>query len=132
MKGQTKMKLVIPFHSFVDFITNSSTEVFVEATDKTVQAVHAVVNELLKSHTDDKSEDIFDVQLGMLYQKWDEVKKKDVETFVLKGSDDYDQAEEYQAAEISIKVKKHHAKYKAAATALEKLTKTMVSSEKMC
>ena len=43
------MKLTIPIHSFVDLITNSSTEIYVEATESTVSAIKELVNSLLKA-----------------------------------------------------------------------------------
>ncbi|MFA6089869.1 MAG: hypothetical protein WC755_08480 [Candidatus Woesearchaeota archaeon] len=40
-----KQILIIPTHSFVDVITNSSTELFVTSTDKTVEAVKEILKE---------------------------------------------------------------------------------------
>ena len=34
-------------HSFVDLITNSSTEIYIEASEKTVESVKALVNNIL-------------------------------------------------------------------------------------
>ena len=42
--------LVISPHSFVDLITNSSSEVFVYSGDKSVKAVEEVIKELIKQH----------------------------------------------------------------------------------
>ena len=39
--------LRIPLHSFVDLITNSSSEIFVSATDSTVTAIKKLVDSLL-------------------------------------------------------------------------------------
>lgn len=44
------MKLVIPVHSFVDLITNSSSELFVCNTDKSVEAVKETLIELIKAY----------------------------------------------------------------------------------
>lgn len=41
------MKQIIPVHSFVDLITNSSSEIFVSADQDTVNAVKKLVNTLL-------------------------------------------------------------------------------------
>lgn len=41
------MKLIIPIHSFVDLITNSSTETYIQSTDKTVEMVKNLVNAIL-------------------------------------------------------------------------------------
>ena len=59
-----KSLLIISPHSFVDVITNSSTELFVCDTTKTLEAVKEVLAKLLKLHdelTDDESvfEDVF-------------------------------------------------------------------------
>lgn len=61
MKNKT---YIITFHSFVDLITNSSTVIFTQATDKTVESFHELVNtyfELTNQPT--KSKDIFKVRL---------------------------------------------------------------------
>lgn len=44
------MKLVIPVHSFVDLITNSSSELFVCNTDKSVEMVKEMLVELAKAY----------------------------------------------------------------------------------
>lgn len=42
------MNYIIPIHSFVDFITNSSTEIYVTASKKTASAVKDLIDEILK------------------------------------------------------------------------------------
>lgn len=39
--------IFIKIHSFVDLITNSSTEIYIQADEKTVEAVRGLVNSLL-------------------------------------------------------------------------------------
>lgn len=41
------IKFVIPVHSFVDLITNSSSEIFVSAGDSTVASAKEIVNKIL-------------------------------------------------------------------------------------
>ena len=41
------MQLIIPVHSFVDTITNSSTEIYVSATEKTIETLKKIVNDTL-------------------------------------------------------------------------------------
>ena len=54
----------IPVHSFVDLITNSSSEIYVTATDATVKAVKDVINSILKSQGIDKTAaQLFNVKL---------------------------------------------------------------------
>jgi len=48
--------LVISTHSFVDLITNSSTELFVCDTDKTLSAIKELLATLLKNHNDIEGE----------------------------------------------------------------------------
>lgn len=61
MKNKT---YIFTFHSFVDLITNSSTVIFTQATDKTIKSFHELVNEYLKLANSTKtSEDIFRVRL---------------------------------------------------------------------
>jgi len=58
--------LRIPLHSFVDLITNSSSEIFVQAHDKTIVAVKEVINNLLKGVGSDKTaDDLFTIELGI-------------------------------------------------------------------
>lgn len=40
-------KYTFPVHSFVDLITNSSTELYIEATEKTVESIKELVNKIL-------------------------------------------------------------------------------------
>ena len=56
--------IYIPIHSFVDLITNSSSEVFVSDTESTVNALKEAVNAMLKLTKSDKTcDDLFDVKL---------------------------------------------------------------------
>jgi hypothetical protein len=49
--------LYLPIHSFVNLITNSSSEIFVCADESTVEAVKAVIDNLLKGAGSDKTAD---------------------------------------------------------------------------
>jgi hypothetical protein len=59
-----KREYVLTVHSFVDLITNSSTEIYVEATEKTIESVKDIINNLLgfasSNHTAD---DLFEFTL---------------------------------------------------------------------
>ncbi len=58
--------LLIPVHSFVDVITNSSSEVFVSADEKTVEAVKDLIDNLLIGVGSDKRcDDLFDVVVSI-------------------------------------------------------------------
>lgn len=59
-----KEKYSFPVHSFVDLITNSSTEIYIEATEKTVKAVKDLINKLLLSAGSAvKCDDLFTVEI---------------------------------------------------------------------
>lgn len=51
------MKFAISVHSFVDLITNSSSEVFISVTDNTLKSVRAIVEKLLKMNNIDANVD---------------------------------------------------------------------------
>ena len=52
--------ILIPIHSFVDLITNSSSETFIAATNKTVDTVKEIVNSLLALSKDTRNfDDLF-------------------------------------------------------------------------
>lgn len=56
--------IIIPVHSVVDLITNSSSELFIFATDKTVDTATQLINELLKlSGSTKKAKDLFKIEL---------------------------------------------------------------------
>lgn len=56
--------LTIPIHSFVDLITNSSTEVYVNADNGTIQAVKELINNILQgSGSTYNCDDLFDITL---------------------------------------------------------------------
>ena len=55
----------IPIHSFVDLITNSSSEIFVSADANTVKAVKKLIDNILKASGSDKTaDDLFEIGLG--------------------------------------------------------------------
>ena len=57
-------KYTIKIHSFIDLITNSSTEIYIEASDKTVQTVKDIVNNILKlGNSDITCDDLFEITL---------------------------------------------------------------------
>lgn len=59
-----KEKYTFPIHSFVDLITNSSTEIYIEATGKTVEAIRKLIDKLLLSAGSAvKCDDLFTVEI---------------------------------------------------------------------
>ena len=59
------MKLIIPVHSVIDVITNSSTEIFTDFSNS-VEPCKELINEMLKTFgvEDLTSDDIFDITVG--------------------------------------------------------------------
>lgn len=70
-------KITVIIHSFVDLITNSSSEIFISATDKTLKAVKDIINNL----TDGKCDELFDVAL--VYDKGQSVYTEDDEEITI-------------------------------------------------
>ena len=59
------MILTIPLHSFVDLITNSSSEIFVQADENTIKSVKKLIDNLIKASGSDKTaDDLFEIDLG--------------------------------------------------------------------
>ena len=59
-----KTQIIIPIHSFIDVITNSSSEVFVTSDRNTVLAVKAAIDGLLElGGTTARCDDLFEVFL---------------------------------------------------------------------
>ena len=57
-------KLVIPIHSFVDLITNSSSETFISYDESSINAIKELVNSLLKTAGSAlTSDDLFDITI---------------------------------------------------------------------
>ncbi len=58
------MQLIIPVHSFIDVITNSSSEVFVTSDRSTVAAMKDAINALLSvAGSKERCDDLFEVVL---------------------------------------------------------------------
>ena len=67
MNTTLKPEYTIPVHSFVDLITNSSTEIYIQAKQKTVDTVKEIINHLLKIGNEGKpaysADDLFEISL---------------------------------------------------------------------
>ena len=48
MNHTTNMNITLRIHSFIDIITNSSTEIFVQANDETIKNIKLLVDNILK------------------------------------------------------------------------------------
>lgn len=67
------------FHSFVDLITNSSTEIYIKATDHTIASVKSMIDHLCKMVGSDKrADDLFEFSLEEQEGEDDYYKKVDM------------------------------------------------------
>jgi hypothetical protein len=58
------MEIRIKYHSFINLITNSSSETFINATDSTVDTAKAIIDNILKAGGSSKTADeLFSVRL---------------------------------------------------------------------
>lgn len=56
--------IIINYHSFVDLITNSSTEIYISCHTKSVEYLKELIDSLLKaSGSDKKAEELFDFKI---------------------------------------------------------------------
>ena len=124
--------IILPLHSFVDLITNSSSEVFVEPTEKTKDVIHEIVDVILKKDGFDlKSKDIIDVQFFVLRDVYDKQLDKYVEKKVYKGSKDYSE-DTCQSVQIEVTVKPEYQNIKEITDLLIKLINTIEGVSKYC
>ena len=57
-------KITLKIHSFIDIITNSSTEIFIQATDQTVKNIKTLIDSILAiGGSTLKCNDVFDLKL---------------------------------------------------------------------
>lgn len=64
--------IVIPVHSMVDLITNSSSEIFVTANEKTVKTIQEIIDQLLAlSGSTLKAKNLFKIELASMYDTED-------------------------------------------------------------
>jgi hypothetical protein len=77
-----KSYLVIPVHSFVDLITNSSSEVYVMASKGTIQSIKDIVNHLLAAgHSTLNADDLFEFDLCTRVSTFDSTPPKGYEGY---------------------------------------------------
>ena len=82
------MQIIIPFHSFIDVITNSSTEIFVNTHSKTIEYAKNLVNSLLEAAKSDKTaDDLFEfkTQKKLFWSSENEDEPDDDEKWIDEG-----------------------------------------------
>jgi len=74
--------LLIPLHSAISLITNSSSEVFISSDSRTVKSIHELVDNLFSiAGSTLKSKDIFQIDITKRVEYLDTVKDKYVEEY---------------------------------------------------
>lgn len=122
----------LPIHSFVDLITNSSSETYCCATRQTITIAKKLVNLfLMASNSPHKAEDIFNFDLVVDGEDYDEKTRKYVEvTEVFTGDPEVNCL--YNPVRLRIKVKpewKDSPTEKAMAEVLVEFSKSMAAIE---
>jgi hypothetical protein len=65
MKNTLQDSYTIKIHSFINLISNSSTEIYVAANEHTIQSVKEIINGILKvGDSNFECDDLFTVELG--------------------------------------------------------------------
>lgn len=124
--------ITLPIHSFVDLITNSSSEVFVEPTEKTRDVIYEIVDTILKKDDLDlNSKDVIDIQFFILRDVYDEQLDRYVEKKAYKGSEEYSE-DSCQSVQIEVNVKPEYQNVKEITDLLVKLINTIEGVNKYC
>jgi hypothetical protein len=124
-------KITIPLHSFVDLITNSSSEVFVEPTDKTKDVIYDIVNLYLKKQGIDKdAKDIIDIMFYVLLDDFDEKTQKYKEVVVYEGDVNFDSS--CTTVNLEIIVRPEYENIKPFTDLLVNLLETIEGISKYC
>lgn len=120
-----KTNIIIPVHSFVDVITNSSSEVYVMASESTIKSIKAIVNHLLAvGRSQQTADDLFEFDLvtdvssfsstaPKGYEKWNsKISQKEWAALKAQGEFDNDDSFEkdydgdhYQEMEVRVTAK---------------------------
>lgn len=120
-------KIVITIHSFVDLITNSSTELFVCATKSTVNAAKAIIDHV----TGGRCDELFDVELAVKVTDYydDDDKYLGEKTFPIDSKEGQDRLD-YNPTILVITPKTEDQTYSKLVEEVLKLSKSTVAEEK--
>ena len=121
-----KTTLLIPVHSFMDVITNSSSETFVAANDKTVVAAKAIIDLFLEqSGMSEKSDDVFTVE-AVYVSRW-------ADDIPLEDRPEVDEGAEDAISVLRVKVKPSYSgRFEKLATVMNALNDSFGTQEVMC
>ena len=126
-------ELTLKVHSFVDLITNSSSELFICPTDKTVEAVYDIVDEILKNTgSSAKAKDVVSVRLYVEEHSYDSVLRTHKSTRRYKDEDRsiYDATIQHAQDElIEIKPTKDYPEFEKLAEKLKTLIGTIEAKD---
>lgn len=69
----SKQIYIIKIHSFVDVITNSSTEIYIQATERTIEQIKVLINSILElGNSKVTCNDLFEISLEEMSEKYDD------------------------------------------------------------
>ena len=124
---------IIKIHSFIDLITNSSTEIFVEANQNTIKSVKSVIDNILKlAGSNFTADDLFEFSL-VLPEVYDEEKDEyvnDVDVKSKLGKAELKNSEGGQDINLLVKAKDENSpEAKEAAKVLSKITSWIETGE---
>lgn len=123
-------QIKIAIHSYVDLITNSSTEIYVSAHDKTISAAKAMVNKVLAAAGSDKiADDLFDFALTVTVTNEKTWKESEVDVKSPEGKEALEN-EEQPELHLLVTAKVDSPDANAAAKALSKLSELFEAGEK--
>ena len=116
--------ITLKIHSFIDIITNSSTEIFIQATDKTIKNIKQLINSILTiGGSKMTSDDMFEISLKAENPYGDEYEEIE--------EDDDDYSDSYDVV-ITAKAKIEGKDAEIAASILSNLTNLYETVEREC
>ena len=91
-----KQVLIIPLHSFVDVITNSSTVIYTGVQENAIDAMKGIINEVLRAAGSEKtSDDLFEISVLSREKIGEELLgREDIEAHSAEYWDLYDEVDE--------------------------------------
>ena len=125
-------QLKLTVHSFIDLITNSSTEIYVSAHDKTIRAAKAMVNKVLAAAgAAQTADDLFDFALTVTVTNEKTWKESEVDVKSPEGKEALENQEQPEL-HLLVTAKADSPDANAAAKALSELSELFNAEEKYC
>lgn len=120
-----KTEYNIPFHSFVDLITNSSSEVYVDCDKRTVEIAYMILDEILKP-IGVTGRDAAEIKLTTY--GWSEKNEKECDFF--EDDPEFEDQSQYGDVYIKVIIKDEYKQFEPVCLLIEKLVKSVSAEEK--